>query len=58
MILLKVLKKADSEVLAKLKNYKRKLIPGTEDYDLFIIDYMKKELTKEDYYNMQKYGYI
>jgi hypothetical protein len=37
---------ADSEVLAKLKNYKRKLIPGTEDYDLVYHRLYEEELTK------------
>src|SRR5574344_298935 len=31
---MKGFERADSEVLAKLRNYKRRLIPGTEEYDL------------------------
>lgn len=41
---LKGFEKADSEVLAKLKNYKRKLIPGTEDYDLVYHRLYEEEL--------------
>ena len=38
--------KADGEVMAKLKNYKRKLIPGTEDYDLVYHRLYEEELIK------------
>ena len=38
--------KADFEVMTKLKNYKRKLIPGTEDYDLVYHRLYEEELTK------------
>jgi uncharacterized protein len=38
--------KADAEVLGKLRNYKRKLIPGTEDYDLVYHRLYEEELTK------------
>lgn len=38
--------KADAEVLTKLKNYKRKLIPGTEDYDLVYHRLYEEELIK------------
>ena len=38
--------KADFEVMAKLRNYKRKLIPGTEDYDLVYHRLYEEELTK------------
>lgn len=37
---------ADTEVLNKLKNYKRKLIPGTEDYDLVYHRLYEEELIK------------
>ncbi len=43
---IKGFEKADSEVMAKLKNYKRKLIPGTEDYDLVYHRLYEEELTK------------
>lgn len=43
---IKGFEKADSEVLAKLKNYKRKLIPGTEDYDLVYHRLYEEELIK------------
>ena len=43
---IKGFEKADSEVLAKLKNYKRKLIPGTEDYDLVYLRLYEEELIK------------
>lgn len=38
--------KADAEVINKLKNYKRKLIPGTEDYDLVYHRLYEEELIK------------
>ncbi len=38
--------KAEAQVLAKLKNYKRKLIPGTEDYDLVYHRLYEEELIK------------
>ena len=43
---IKGFEKADGEVLAKLKNYKRKLIPGTEDYDLVYHRLYEEELIK------------
>ena len=43
---IKGFEKADNEVMAKLKNYKRKLIPGTEDYDLVYHRLYEEELTK------------
>ena len=43
---IKGFEKADFEVMAKLKNYKRKLIPGTEDYDLVYHRLYEEELTK------------
>ncbi|TLT01283.1 DUF507 family protein [Aliarcobacter cibarius] len=43
---IKGFEKADSEVLAKLRNYKRKLIPGTEDYDLVYHRLYEEELIK------------
>ena len=43
---IKGFEKADHEVMAKLKNYKRKLIPGTEDYDLVYHRLYEEELTK------------
>lgn len=38
--------KADAEVLNKLRNYKRKLIPGTEEYDLIYHRLYEEELVK------------
>ena len=43
---MKGFEKADSEVLTKLKNYKRKIIPGTEEYDLIYHRLYEEELTK------------
>lgn len=43
---LKGFEEADSAVLAKLKNYKRKLIPGTEDYDLVYHRLYEEELIR------------
>lgn len=43
---IKGFEKADGEVMSKLKNYKRKLIPGTEDYDLVYHRLYEEELTK------------
>lgn len=43
---MKGFEKADHEVMAKLKNYKRKLIPGTDDYDLVYHRLYEEELTK------------
>ena len=43
---IKGFEKADSEVLTKLRNYKRKLIPGTEDYDLVYHRLYEEELIK------------
>lgn len=43
---MKGFEEADSMVLAKLKNYKRKLIPGTEDYDLVYHRLYEEELIK------------
>ncbi len=43
---IKGFEKADHEVMAKLKNYKRKLIPGTDDYDLVYHRLYEEELTK------------
>lgn len=43
---IKGFEKADSEVLGKLRNYKRKLIPGTEDYDLVYHRLYEEELIK------------
>ena len=43
---IKGFEEADSAVLAKLKNYKRKLIPGTEDYDLVYHRLYEEELIK------------
>ena len=43
---IKGFEKADNEVMAKLKNYKRKLIPGTEDYDLVYHRLYEEELIK------------
>ncbi len=43
---IKGFEKADGEVMAKLKNYKRKLIPGTEDYDLVYHRLYEEELIK------------
>jgi len=43
---MKGFEQADSEVLAKLKNYKRKLIPGTEDYDLVYHRLYEEELIR------------
>jgi len=43
---MKGFEQADSAVLAKLKNYKRKLIPGTEDYDLVYHRLYEEELIK------------
>lgn len=37
---------ADDTVIEKLKNYKRKLIPGTEDYDLVYERLYEEELIK------------
>jgi hypothetical protein len=37
---------ADDAVMEKLKNYKRKLIPGTEDYDLVYERLYEEELIK------------
>ena len=37
---------ADSEVHVKIKSYKRKLIPGTEDYDLVFARLYEEELIK------------
>ena len=38
--------KASTETITKLKNYKRKLIPGTEDYDLVYHRLYEEELIK------------
>ncbi len=38
---------ADDAVLEKLRNYKRKLIPGTEDYDLVYHRLYEEELIKK-----------
>ena len=43
---IKGFEKADNEVFAKLKNYKRKIIPGTEEYDLIYHRLYEEELTK------------
>lgn len=43
---MKGFEQADSEVMAKLKNYKRKLVPGSEDYDLVYHRLYEEELTK------------
>lgn len=43
---MKGFEKADHEVMAKLKNYKRKLIPGTDDYDLVYHRLYEEELTQ------------
>ncbi|OCL84143.1 DUF507 family protein [Arcobacter porcinus] len=43
---IKGFERADSEVLSKLKNYKRKLIPGTDDYDLVYHRLYEEELIK------------
>ena len=37
---------ADSDVLTKIKSYKRKLIPGTEDYDVVYHRLYEEELIK------------
>lgn len=37
---------ADDEVINKIKNYKRKLIPGTDDYDLVYERLYEEELIK------------
>lgn len=44
---MKGFEQADSTVLEKLKNYKRKLIPGTEDYDLVYHRLYEEELIKK-----------
>ena len=43
---LKGFEKADDAVMDKLRNYKRKLIPGTEDYDLVYERLYEEELIK------------
>lgn len=43
---IKGFEKADGEVLAKLKNYKRRLIPGTEEYDLIYHKLYEEELIR------------
>ena len=43
---IKGFEKADGAVMDKLKNYKRKLIPGTEDYDLVYERLYEEELIK------------
>lgn len=43
---MKGFEQADGEVINKLKNYKRKLIPGTEDYDLVYHRLYEEELIK------------
>lgn len=43
---MKGFEQADSAVLTKLRNYKRKLIPGTEDYDLVYHRLYEEELIK------------
>ncbi len=43
---MKGFERADAEVLSKLRNYKRKLIPGTEDYDLVYHRLYEEELIK------------
>jgi hypothetical protein len=44
---LKGFEKADDEVFRKIKNYKRKLIPGTEEYDLVYQRLYEEELIKK-----------
>ncbi len=44
---MKGFEQADTIVLEKLKNYKRKLIPGTEDYDLVYHRLYEEELIKK-----------
>jgi hypothetical protein len=43
---LKGFEQADDEVFRKIKNYKRKLIPGTEEYDLVYQRLYEEELIK------------
>jgi len=43
---LKGFEKADDAVTEKIKNYKRKIIPGTEDYDLVYERLYEEELIK------------
>lgn len=43
---MKGFERADSEVLTKLRNYKRRLIPGTEEYDLIYHRLYEEELIK------------
>lgn len=43
---LKGFEKADDSVMEKIKNYKRKLIPGTDDYDLVYERLYEEELIK------------
>lgn len=43
---MKGFEKADHDVFAKLKNYKRKLIPGTDDYDLVYHRLYEEELIR------------
>ncbi|RXJ84907.1 DUF507 family protein [Arcobacter sp. CECT 8985] len=44
---LKGFEKADAVVLEKVKNYKRKLIPGTEEYDIVYNRLYEEELIKK-----------
>ena len=43
---LKGFEEADDEVHVKIKSYKRRLIPGTEDYDLVFARLYEEELIK------------
>ncbi len=43
---LKGFEEADGTVYEKIKNYKRKLIPGTDDYDLVYQRLYEEELTR------------
>ena len=43
---LKIYEKIEDEVLEKIDNYKRKLIPGTEEYDLVFERLYQDELRK------------
>ncbi|ASM39386.1 DUF507 family protein [Campylobacter sp. RM12327] len=40
----------ENEVLKKIENYKKKLIPGTDEYDLVFEKLYKEELSKKGFY--------
>ena len=45
---LKSYEKIEDEVIEKIEGYKRKLIPGTEEYELVFEKLYEEELRKQD----------